>query len=236
MKLFGWAGIVALGFGWASGCQVGFAEEEDAPAVTATSADTPVSSEPGENPAPVRMHQDRQTMGSDRWENALDAKLTNLLERKASDIESPTVMLTALWNRKFKYNTYLGITASGLPQSHAQREEGVKTSITMYYGGLNLAQGVYENKPFRAIAQVSGGQGMSYVRVTGLEGVEPKAKTFKFTYLEPALVVMFYEWKHLEIGLVGSSRMVKLENGDEGLENSDLSSASYGLTFRTERW
>lgn len=236
MKLFGWTGTLVLAFGWASGCQVGFAQEEESPSVTATSADAPVSAaEPGEVPAPVRMHQDRQVMGTDRYENALDTKLTNLFEREASDVASPTVMLTALWNRKFRYNTYLGLAVSGLPQSHAERKDGVKTSYTMYYGGLNLAQGIYENRPFRAIVQVHGGKGQTFVR-TSAAGVDSKAKAHKFNYFEPALVVMVYEWRHLEMGLIGSQRIVRLEKDDEGVENSDLSSASYGLTFRTQRW
>ena len=236
MKLCGWTGAVVLAFGWASGCQVGLAQDEESPPVTATSADAPVSSEePGEVPAPVRMHQDRQVMGTDRWENALDTKLTNLFEREASDVASPTVMLTALWNRKFRYNTYLGMTVSGLPQSHAERKDGVKTSYTMYYGGLNLAQGIYESRPLRAVVQVSGGKGQTFVR-TSSAGVDSKAKAHKFNYFEPALVVMVYEWRHLEMGLIGSQRIVRLENDDEGVENSDLSSASYGLTFRTQRW
>ncbi len=237
MKLFGWTGALLLAFGWASGCQVGLAQEdEETPPVTATSADAPVQTdEPGEAAAPVRMHQDRQVMGTDRYENALDTKLTSLFEREASEVASPTVMLTAIWNRKFRYNTYLGATVSGLPQSHAERKDGVKTSYTMYYGGLNLAQGIYENRPFRAIVQVSAGKGQSFVR-TSSSGVDSKAKSFKFNYVEPALVVMVYEWRHLEMGLIGGTRIVRLEDEDEGVENSDLSSASYGLTFRTQRW
>lgn len=238
-KLMGYAGIVVLGFGWVSGCQVGFAQDDENPPVTAASADTPVSSssssDVGEVPAPVRMHEDRQVMGSDRWENALDAKLTSIFDREAKDVGSPTVLLTALWNRKFRYNTYVGLALSGLPQSHAKRENGVKTSYTMYYGGVNLAQGIYENKPFRAIVQVSANKGMTYVRTSG-DGVDAKAKSYKFTVIEPGLAVMAYEWKHLEMGLIATNRMVKLEKDDEGLENDKLSSVSYGLTFRTERW
>ncbi len=238
----GWGWVVALGFGMASGCQVGLAQDEapaaDAPVVSATSSDAPAQSDDvGEVPAPVRMHEDHQVMGTDRWENALDAKLTNLFDRKASDVGSPTVMLTALWNRKFRYNTYLGLTVSGLPQSHAKREDGIKTSYTMYYGGLNLAQGIYEAKPFRAIFQVSGGEGMTYVRVTG-DDIDAKAHAIKFRYVEPALVVMVYEWDHLEMGLIGTNRIARLDSKSEdlGVENKDLSSVSYGLTFRTERW
>jgi hypothetical protein len=254
LRLLGWMGMIGFGFGWASGCQVGFAQEEEAaqedaapaeeapaetpaPEVTATSSDAPAATEePGEVPAPVRMHQDRQTMGTDRWENALDAKFTSLFERKASNVSSPTVMLTAIWNRKFRYNTYVGLTASGLPQSHAEKKDGVKTSYTMYYGGLNLAQGLYEWKPFRAIVEVQGGVGQSYVRVKA-DGVDSKAHVTKFNYVEPGLVVMVYEWKHLEMGLVATNRMVRVEKKeDEFVENDDLSGVSYGLTFRTQRW
>lgn len=232
--------LATVCFGIAAGCQVGIADEAPTEPVAATATEN-VGMQ-GDTEAPQGRLAEHQAMGVDRWENGLDSKLTSLFKRKATDVASPTIMLTALWNRKFSTDTFVGATISGLPQPHAEHKENYKDtgvkfkeSYSLYYGGLNLAQGIFDSRPFRMVVQVGLGQGLIYVRDSP-ENLPSKVVTSKFRFVEPGLFFTFYDYQGLEIGAIATDRIARLEKKSETMKDSDLSAVSYGLTFRTQRW
>ena len=167
------------------------------------------------------------------WENGFDAKLTSIAPDESPDPTSPNLMFSAQWNYKLVSNTFIGGSLSSLAQPHTERADGVATSYMMYYGGLNLAQGLLDIKPFRLVLTASAGKGVFYARTDA--DVEKPLISADFTYVEPGVFATFYQWDSLEFGAMVSSRMVKLDKDDAGTDDEDLSSLSYGLTFRAQR-
>jgi len=166
------------------------------------------------------------------FENGLDAKVTSVAPDQDPSITSPTLMLSAQWNYKLVSNTFIGGTLSSLAQPHTERADGQTASYQMYYGGLNIAQGLLDIKPFRIVAAASAGKGMFYVR-TGEGRADEQLFDAQFKFIEPAVFATFYHWDSLEFGAVLSNRMIKLDKGTD-VDDEDLSSFSYGLTFRTQ--
>lgn len=167
------------------------------------------------------------------WENGFDAKLTSIAPDESTDVTSPNLMLSAQWNYKFVTNTFIGGSLSSLAQPHTERTDGVATSYMMYYGGFNVAQGLLDIKPFRLVVAASAGKGVFYARTDA--DVDEQLINADFTYVEPGVFATFYQWDSLEFGAVVSNRMVKLDKDYDGADDEDLSSLSYGLTFRAQR-
>lgn len=191
---------------------------------------------------PVSDVQDAKSVGyvaRNRWENALDVKLTDFYEAKASDVGSPTLMLTAFWNYQFSTHTFLGVAGGGLPQTSKQESDGVKTSYSTYFGGLYVGQGLYESRPFRVAVGVTAARGFLYARVK-LPNDDAKAQVRKYNLIEPGLFATFFAYQGVEIGVAASLRQATVlkESGESAakVENGDLSSMAYGLTFRTQRY
>jgi hypothetical protein len=240
---------VVLAAGSAASSTVAFAQDAAAPAADApapeAAADAPAPETTTETTTETTLSQGstirtrtNKLKVRNRWDNGLDVKLTDAWERRASDVEAPTVVLSAQWNYKFITDTYVGLVVSGFPQSmRIETEvEDVDASVTGYWGGLNLGQGLYESWPFRVVLTVAAGQGFAYVRVK-LPDEDAKADAAKFDFYEPGLFATFFAWRGLEFGVAASYRKVAMKDEAEGApEDDDLTSVAYGLTFRTQRF
>lgn len=204
----------------------------------ATAPNPPVTQAAGAGalPEPTPMHF--STRGGQeivpRWEDGLDAKLTGLFNRSAN-LTSPTIILSAQWNYRFPSDTYVGFTASAMPQANTDTTStGIQRSFTTYYGGLNLAQGLFESGAFRIVATIAGGMGIVYERETYGDGTQDIGNT-RYNFLEPGAFITFFNWEGLDIGGVATYRIAKLQSHDRA-SDADLSSATVGLTFRTRGW
>lgn len=170
------------------------------------------------------------------WENAFDVKFTDFYERKAADVGSPTLMLTAQWNYKLSTDTFLGFSANGMPQPQKRTVDGVKYSYSTYSGGLYLGQRVFDTKPYRLVVGVTGGRGIIYTRAK-IPDQATKAEAKKYNVIEPGAYLTFIAYHGVEIGAAVSLRQAKLLDGEtEQLKNDDLSAMAYGLTFRSQRY
>jgi hypothetical protein len=211
----------------------------DAPVSTGVPAatDAPAASTGAQTASTVRPRLNNLQVRN-RWDNGLDVKLTDAWDRRATDVEAPTIVLSAEWNYKFVTNTYLGIIASGFPQSMRIETdvEDVDASVTGYWGGINLGQGLFETWPYRLVFTLSAGQGLAYIRIKA--GDEPAtADAVKFDFYEPGFFGMLFAYQGLEMGVTASYRKVSMkEEGDFVPEDDDLTSVAYGLTFRTQRF
>ncbi len=174
-----------------------------------------------------------------RYENGFDIKLTDLFDRKAQDFDPPTVLLSAQWNYRFSTVTYLGLTLSGSPQpskyTDTNRDTSVETEskFAAYFAGLNLAQGLYEDGPFRVVVGVSAGRGILFARKKE-NGVKGEARNVRFNFIEPALFVTFYRYHGVEMGAIGSIRQATILDESDIAKNEDISAPSLGFTFRTQ--
>lgn len=183
---------------------------------------------------PVALAADGYAVSRAYWENGLDAKLTSIVTEEAPDVTAPKLMLSAQWNYKFATNTFIGGALSSLPQPHTERTDDAVTSYAMYYGGLNVAQGLLDLRPFRLVVTASAGKGLLYAR-TSVAGGDEVLTSADFSYVEPGIFATFYQWDDLEFGAVFTSRIIKLDKSSDQIDDGDLSSISYGLTFRTQR-
>jgi hypothetical protein len=203
------------------------AQPEGAPAAAA-----PAGSSESSLPqmAPLHMHA-HALSNEDRWETGFDAKLTTLFTRDATDIASPTVMLGAQWNYRFPTDTFIGLSAAGMPTNNEDTgSNNTQRSFSIYYAGLNLAQGLVSFDSWRASVTVSAGRGIVYVRSLP-PNAAPTIGNTPFNYVEPGFYITFLQYSSLDIGAVVSYRMAMLANKDFAT-NSDLSSMAVGLTFR----
>lgn len=228
-------GIFVLGAATAALAQDGAVPAPEAAAGT-EAGETSATTEPVE----VRLGAPPSHMNvRDRWENALDVKLTDLYDRTASNVTSPTIMLNAEWNYKFVTDTFLGAVIGGLPQPIKRTtEDEVKISYSTYYLGARLAQGIFDIRPFRLVLGVNAARGFLYTRVQTVEG-DSKAEVLKYNLVEPGMFFTFWIYQGVEFGIAGSYRMVSVldeKEHEDVVTNDDLTSLAYGLTFRTQRF
>lgn len=168
----------------------------------------------------------------DRWDYGLDVKLTDLFQRKATDVNAPTVILSAQWNYRVWPMTFIGLQASGTPQSHADKIDGVKRSFTAYYGGLNISQNIVETPSFRLAAALALGRGIVFVRISP-DVSDAVVGSARYNVVEPSVFATFLRYNGLDIGAVGSYRLASLIETSELVEAKDLTSMAFGVTFRT---
>ncbi len=171
----------------------------------------------------------------DRFENVLDAKVTGLFGHKASNYTPPVLMLSAIWNYKFTFGTSLGFTFSAVPQPVKRTDDSIKKAFSVYYGGLNLAQELYSGEWARVILGVSGGRGVSYLKSYPLVGDAVTTKA-DFNYTEPYFALTFIRWAKMDIGVILSNRQATMRKTDDKPLEEEISSPSYGITFRSQRF
>ena len=174
-----------------------------------------------------------EILSFDKWENALSAKATSMFNRKATDFSSPTVLLTAEWNYHFRTDTYFGLALSGAPQkaSISSSDRSIK-NYTTYYGGLDLAQSIYSSAHYRAVLQVAAGYGVVYLRTTPEYSKKSSIDKPQYNFIEPGAFFTFIDFKDLDVGVVFTYRYARLIVKSPVVSSSDVTSATFGLTFR----
>jgi len=174
-----------------------------------------------------------EVLSFDKWENALSIKSTSMFNRKAADFSSPTVLLTAEWNYHFRTDTYFGLALSGAPQK-ANISSGDRSTrkYTTYYGGLDLAQSIYSSAHYRAVLQVAAGYGVVYLRTTPEYSTTSNIDKPQYNFIEPGAFFTFCDFKDLDVGLVFTYRYARLIVKSTVVSSSDVTSATFGLTFR----
>ena len=176
----------------------------------------------------------REVLTFDRTENGFDLKLTRLFQKNGMNVSSPSIMLGAQWNYRFRSNTFVGLALSGMPQqSKFTATDGTTISYTTYYGGINLAQTIIAYGHLRLVASVAGGMGVVFVRSTPDAATASTVDRPNYRYVEPGGFLTLFEAEGVEFGLTGSYRHASLLTKTPAVADSDLSSAAYGLTFRT---
>lgn len=177
--------------------------------------------------------------GPNRWENGLDVKTTDFYGKAPSLGGGSPIILTAQWNRKFDTGTFLGLAASSMAQPSKAPISDIQSDLMTYYGGLNLAQNVFEMQPFRLTINVSAGIGSMFIRAQPEDGPS-RMNRADYRFVEPGAFLTFFEYAGLEWGIVGTFRSIRLIT-DYKMDarvlgtNSDFSSSAFGLTFRTQR-
>jgi hypothetical protein len=191
-----------------------------------------------QDPTNVPTIRATQYGGPDRWENALDMKVTGLYSKRPSLGGSSPIILSAKWNRKYETQTFVGMTFSSMAQPINGPFSDLKSKVMTYYGGLNVAQGLFEQSPFRLVIGISGGIGSMFIR-TQSDNDGNRMNRADYRFIEPEAFITLYEYGGLEFGLTGSFRYVKLIK-DFAMDgrilgtNGDFSSQALGLTFRTQ--
>ena len=173
-------------------------------------------------------------LGFDSWENALDLKATSMFDRKATNFNSPTVLLTAEWNYRLRSETYVGLALSGAPQKATIATKDGSTSVyTTYYGGIGVGQSLYSRAEYRAVLQVAAGYGVVYRRTTPADSTTSSIDKPQYRFVEPGLVVTLFDYKNLDIGIIFTYRYGQLIVKSPVVTNADVTSATFGLTFRS---
>lgn len=174
-----------------------------------------------------------EVLGFDSWENALDLKATSMFDRKATNFNSPTVLLTAEWNYRFRSDTYLGLALSGAPQkANIATKDGSTSVYTTYYGGIGVGQSIYSRAEYRAVLQVAAGFGVVYRRTTPAGSTTSSIDKPQYSFVEPGLIVTLFDYKNLDIGVIFTYRYGQLIVKSPVVTNADVTSATFGLTFR----
>lgn len=189
----------------------------------------------------TRAHTDANESFLDRTDNGLDAKFTSIFDRQASNLTSPTVILGAQWTYKFQTNTYFGLGASALPQSYryyappapVSGNSGGYRSFTTYFGGLHLAQTLWESESLRVVAGITAGRGYLFLRLPSTTDGAKTVASVKYTVAEPSLYLTCLRWAGLDIGPVVSYRWVNADANDF-VTNSELRAPAFGLTFHSQ--
>ncbi len=175
-----------------------------------------------------------EVLGFDSWENALNLKATSMFDRKATNFNSPTVLLTAEWNYRFRSDTYVGLALSGAPQKASIATKDGSTSVyTTYYGGIGVGQSIYSRAEYRALLQVVAGYGVVYRRTTPAGSTTSSIDKPQYSFVEPGLFVTLFDYKNLDIGVIFTYRYGQLIVKSPVVTNADVTSATFGLTFRS---
>ncbi len=175
----------------------------------------------------------RKPLTFDRHENGLDAKMTSLFGRQAS-LSSPNLLLSAQWNYRFHSETFIGIAFTGMPsQARAPTVDNSTLKYATYSGGLNLAQSLLAYDPFRIVVSVTGGVGVIYLRQTPVGAEQSSIEKPNYKFIEPGVFITFFDYAGMQVGLSASVRRAQLLSPAKFVTNADLTSKTYGLTFRT---
>jgi hypothetical protein len=176
--------------------------------------------------------------GRDKWENALDLKLTGIYGRNPTNITSPNLVVGAKWNYQTTTHTFFGLALSAIPQPMRFSIGEQKAKMITYYGGLNLAQGLFEIRPFRLVLEVAFGFGSAFIELPNSEFPSRKYRA-DYRFVEPGAFLTLFDYSGLEFGLTASSRIVRLFRpytaGDLILgTDRDLSGTAFGITVRSQ--
>ena len=193
------------------------------------------ASQPSESAqeAEERRRLARKPLTFDRHENGLDVKMTGLFGRQAN-LSSPNLLLSAQWNYRFHSETFIGLAFTGMPtQARAPTLDNSTLKYATYSGGFNLAQSLVAYDPFRIVVSVTGGVGVIYLRHTPVGSEQSSIEKPNYKFIEPGIFITFFDYAGVQMGLSASVRRAQLLSSAKFVTNANLTSTTYGLTFRT---
>lgn len=202
------------------------AQDEAAPAVAEGATGEAAGAPPAAATAATTMDV-KQPVHYPSWSYAFDLRAATMASKF-------TPLLAAHWNKIFRStDTEIGIAGAGMPQTVKVVDDDGKREYVQYSYGVDVAQAFLSNDDYRAGAGLVLGQGVGFVRTTPKAG-KTRFKGVNYKLIEPSVYFTFFSWRSMDIGVSASMR-IALANDAADLKTKDVSSVTFGATFRERR-